>query len=254
MRGGALSLFSGAGGFDLGARIAGLPVRLATDVNRGALDTLESAGLAEWLLDGDIDDLVGSGDLREAWGKGSPRIIFGGPPCTGFSHAGFWLDEKRNGKDPAVHQIQRYLDVVAEFRPEAFVIENVPGLAFKTHKRHLQGLLNRAKRLGYRVSAQILNARISEYRRQEDGYSSLAANPFGWTCLRGHLFLFEQHPGPSSRLRTQRFRSRTRNCEAAMRSYYVGFRQATITSISQNEVPERISSSTEVAIGHFFSS
>lgn len=158
MRGGGLSLFSGAGGFDLGACLAGLRVRLATDANRHALDALECSGVPDWLLDGDIDDLMESGSLREAWGKGAPRIIFGGPPCTGFSHAGFWLDEKRNGNDPAVHLIQRYLDAIAEFRPEAFVIENVPGLAFKTHAGHLQGLINRARRLGYRVSGQILDA------------------------------------------------------------------------------------------------
>jgi DNA (cytosine-5)-methyltransferase 1 len=169
MRGDALSLFSGAGGFDLGAHLAGLKVRLATDKSDSALRTLGSAALSEWLLTGDIDSLVADGDLRYAWGDGAPRILFGGPPCTGFSHAGFWIDEKRNGQDPAVHLVQRYLDAVSEFEPEAFVLENVPGLAFKTHEHHLSGIVNRARRLGYRVSVRILNSQdfsVAQARRR----------------------------------------------------------------------------------------
>jgi DNA (cytosine-5)-methyltransferase 1 len=162
-------LFSGAGGFDLGAHLSGLEVRLATDSNEKALDALGTSGLVEWLLEGDIDQLLSDGALREAWGPGSPRIIIGGPPCTGFSHAGFWLDGKRNGDDPAVHLVQRYLDAVAEFSPEAFVLENVPGLAFKTHHDHLKGIVNRARRLGYCVSMQILDAQkfgVAQARRR----------------------------------------------------------------------------------------
>ena len=158
MRGGVLSLFSGAGGLDLGAHLAGLEIGLATDANRAALETLSSMEFAGPSLLGDVETLINEGGLRRAWGKGSPRILIGGPPCTGFSHAGFWIAEKRNGNDPAVTLVQRYMDVVEEFQPMAFILENVPGLAFKTHRAHLDDLVSRATAMGYSVNSAILNA------------------------------------------------------------------------------------------------
>jgi DNA (cytosine-5)-methyltransferase 1 len=151
-----LSLFAGVGGLDLGARVAGLDVRLATDADASALDLLKRSTGCEVLV-GDIEDVTGL--LADAWPSPSgPDVIIGGPPCTGFSHAGFWLGDKRAGLDPATALLESYLEVVRIFRPRGFVLENVPGLAFKTHARFLERFLHLARSAGYSVTCEVLDA------------------------------------------------------------------------------------------------
>jgi len=150
-------LFSGVGGLDLGARIAGVEVGLATDIDEHALALLR-ANNGTPILGGDIDELL-SGDLPRAWPSPSqPRIQFGGPPCTAFSHAGFWIARKREGRDPASRYLASYIRALRVFRPDAFVLENVPGLAFKTHRHHLLELLSSVRALGYSTNAEVLSA------------------------------------------------------------------------------------------------
>jgi DNA (cytosine-5)-methyltransferase 1 len=157
VRAGGLSVFSGLGGLDLGARIAGLEIELATDQDAEALSMLAAAGGIATLA-GNIDEVL-AGPLIRLWGnRGSPRCLIGGPPCTPFSHAGFWLEDKRTGKDPAGSMLTSYLRCLEVFEPDAFVLENVPGLAFKTHERFLQHLIGSAHGLGYQVTREILRA------------------------------------------------------------------------------------------------
>jgi DNA (cytosine-5)-methyltransferase 1 len=152
-----LSVFSGIGGLDLGARIAGLEIELATDQDPEALSLL-SASVGTQTLPGDIEDVL-RGSLVRSWGeRGSPRCLIGGPPCTAFSHAGFWLEAKRNGEDPAGRLLVSYLNCLEEFTPDAFVLENVPGLAFKTHGESLKNFVDRSMGLGYSTTQTILRA------------------------------------------------------------------------------------------------
>ena len=156
-RAAAASLFSGLGGLDYAARIVGLNVVAATDRDQKALSLLRQAlGTQTVGLDLETDDperfmdwLPDDSDLQ---------IIFGGPPCTAFSHAGFWLEGKRDGKDPAAVLLDRYIDIVRMVKPDAFVMENVPGLAFRTHQRFFGRLINRARRAGYKLSWSVLDA------------------------------------------------------------------------------------------------
>ncbi|MFL5796800.1 MAG: DNA cytosine methyltransferase [Actinomycetota bacterium] len=154
---GGLSVFSGLGGLDLGARIAGLRMDLATDQDEEALKLLKSATGIRCHLGG-IDEAL-AGPLVKAWGtRGSPRCLIGGPPCTPFSHAGFWIEDKRAGEDPAHSLLESYVDCLKVFKPDAFVLENVPGLVFKTHRRFLDSLVAKARRLRYHVATQVLRA------------------------------------------------------------------------------------------------
>jgi DNA (cytosine-5)-methyltransferase 1 len=155
--GSAVSLFSGIGGLDYAAQVVGLDVLAATDRDGRALATLHQAlGTPTIGLDLESAD---SEELLNALPKQSDvQVVIGGPPCTAFSHAGFWLEGKRNGDDPAAVLLERYMDIVRLLKPEAFVMENVPGLAFKTHERFFRRLLNRARRAGFKVSWSVLNA------------------------------------------------------------------------------------------------
>lgn len=152
----ALSLFSGIGGLDLGARAAGMEVLLATDIDAGALELLKR-GTGATTLAGSIEEI--GPQLLSTWPSDHPPdLVIGGPPCTGFSHAGFWIEDKRAGLDPATNLLQAYLGVITEFRPRGFILENVPGLAFKTHERFLVDFVQSARLSGYSVTFQVLNA------------------------------------------------------------------------------------------------
>jgi len=154
----ALSLFSGAGGLDLAARALGIRVQLATDVDGVALAVLQRA-LGTRVLVGDIGDLLATGTLADSWfGKHNPTLLIGGPPCTPFSHAGFWIDHKRNGKDPASSLLGKFAEAVELFSPRAFLLENVPGLAFKTHRPKLDSFKRRMTNAGYSLTEQVLSA------------------------------------------------------------------------------------------------
>jgi DNA (cytosine-5)-methyltransferase 1 len=153
----AVSVFSGIGGLDFGARIAGCEVVLATDRDASALRQLATTQGTSTVA-GDLTTL----DLKRLSdshpGADSPDILIGGPPCTGFSHAGFWIESKREGDDPATSLLNAYADVVTDLRPAIFVMENVPGLLFKNFRVFYESFVNRMRRAGYSVSEGILNS------------------------------------------------------------------------------------------------
>ena len=133
-KGVAISLFSGAGGLDLGAEAAGFDVRAAVERNRDATMTMEKnfPKLASPVIQKDILDTSTAEILRAAGlRKGQrPDLLLGGPPCTPFSKSGFWLEWKRSGLDPDASLLQEYTRVLREARPRAFVLENVYALTY----------------------------------------------------------------------------------------------------------------------------
>lgn len=167
-----VSLFSGAGGLDLAAERADaealdtadvgsglLRVAVATDYNEPALDTLRANFQDACTLSGDIrelptEQLLSTAGLR----SGEPVLLIGGPPCTPFSKSGFWLEQKRESRDPNASLLDEYVRVVRESRPEAFILENVQGLTYKTHKAQFERLLSSLGELGYNPQWKVLLA------------------------------------------------------------------------------------------------
>lgn len=166
-----LSLFSGAGGLDLAVeraadaplsqlRVKG-PVRvaLATDYEPQALETLQLNMPGTRILPGDIRKTSTADILKEAGlSPGDPVLVVGGPPCTPFSKSGFWIKEKRESRDPNASLLDEYIRVVRESRPEAFVLENVQGLTYKTHKAQFDRLIAGLAALGYNPQWKVLLA------------------------------------------------------------------------------------------------
>ena len=152
------SLYSGIGGLDLGARIGGLKVVAALDADEHALAIHDRIFRAHSFHarteDVDIREVVRASDVP----RDGSGLLIGGPPCTAFSHAGFWIETKRNGNDAQVNRIVDYLHFVRELRPRAFVMENVPGLLFKNHCLILRRFEAACTRMGYSVTHTILNA------------------------------------------------------------------------------------------------
>jgi len=163
-RGIAISLFSGAGGLDLGAEAAGHHVRAAVECAADAVSTMEknfshlySPVIQRDILDVPTRDILRAAGLR---GRQRPDLLIGGPPCTPFSKSGFWLEWKRHGLDPHASLLQAYTRVLAEARPRSFVLENVYALTYANaaSRPAYEQLLREIDAAGYRYRAKVLNA------------------------------------------------------------------------------------------------
>lgn len=146
----AVSLFSGAGGMDVGFKQAGFTVVAANEMDTYACQTFKANHAGTVLYEGDIArhmDALGS--LTDI------DLVFGGPPCQGFSVAG-----KMDAADPRSQLIFSFAEVVERIRPRAFVMENVKALGslekFALLRRQLMARFVKA---GYAVQLVILNAK-----------------------------------------------------------------------------------------------
>jgi DNA (cytosine-5)-methyltransferase 1 len=163
-RGLAISLFSGAGGLDLGVEAAGFEVAAAVEVNEDAADTMEKNfhGLHSGVVRRDIFDVPTKELLRSAGlrGRERPDLLIGGPPCTPFSKSGFWLEWKRAGLDPDASLLQAYTRILAEAKPRAFILENVYALTYnnKASAPAFRRLLTEIDEAGYNFTWHVLNA------------------------------------------------------------------------------------------------
>lgn len=143
-----ISLFTGAGGMDVGFSCAGIQVKIANELVPYASDTYEANHPDTKLLRGDISDYMYS------FSEGDADIVFGGPPCQGFSVAG-----KMNPDDERSQLIWSFLDVVAKVQPQVFVMENVKALgALEKWKYIRDRYLERTRSIGYHCEYFILNA------------------------------------------------------------------------------------------------
>ena len=131
-----ISLFSGAGGLDLGLEQAGWDCIFATDNDPAAIATLLGnrgfgLGQARNFLDGaiielaDVRQLSGSGLLaRLGERRGDVPLLAGGPPCQSWSSGG----RQMGFEDPRGKLIEHYLRLAGEIEPRFLVFENVRGL------------------------------------------------------------------------------------------------------------------------------
>lgn len=118
-----VDLFSGCGGFSLGAHRAGFSVASAYDIDATLTSSFTSNFPGTKLILDDVSSLSGSAVLAGAGGKVDG--IFGGPPCQGFSDIG-----RRQKDDPRRQLLGHFFRIVSEAEPSFFVMENVRGLEY----------------------------------------------------------------------------------------------------------------------------
>jgi len=142
-----VSLFSGAGGLDLGFERAGMRVVWANEFDKTIWDTykknfpfteLEIRSIAR----------VDASEIPDCDG------IIGGPPCQSWSEAG----ALRGIKDRRGELFFEYIRILEEKRPKFFLAENVSGILFSRHSKAVTSILESFTRLGYNVSFGLLNA------------------------------------------------------------------------------------------------
>jgi DNA (cytosine-5)-methyltransferase 1 len=87
-------------------------------------------------------------------------LLAGGPPCPPYSKSRFYRKEKPRALDDPLgwSTLQGYLRVLSILKPEAFLLENVAGLAYSVHRPALDMILEAADAQGYTCSWRVLNA------------------------------------------------------------------------------------------------
>jgi len=157
-----VSLFSGCGGLDLGIERAGFTLIAANDLDsRCAASHARNFADVPFFL-GSVTDFVAALDARELGYPGLDEVdlLVGGPPCPPYSKSRFYRKDKPRALADEVGEetIAGYLDALRLLQPRAFLLENVPGLAYKVHQDALDHILSTADGLGYSCSWQIVNA------------------------------------------------------------------------------------------------
>lgn len=137
-----ISLFTGAGGLDIGLESIGFETKVCVEYDRFCQGTLNenrsqfrnpSLGIL-----GDITK-VSPGQILEVAGlsPGEATLVSGGPPCQSYSTAG----KRGSIDDPRGSLFFQYVDVIKVAQPRFFIMENVRGLlsaAIKHRPLHLR--------------------------------------------------------------------------------------------------------------------
>jgi DNA (cytosine-5)-methyltransferase 1 len=160
----SIDLFSGAGGLALGFEQAGFdvlasveydPVHAAVHEYNFPLTQVVCADITKM----SAERVLGAAQLGAQkhgveW-DGTVDVIFGGPPCQGFSLIG-----KRALDDPRNELVFHFFRLIAEIRPRYFVMENVPGMTRGGHSGILAQLIENFEAAGYDVTEpyRLLNA------------------------------------------------------------------------------------------------
>lgn len=141
-----VSLFSGAGGLDLGFIMAGDKIIWANDLYKDAVDTYRK----------NLGDHIVLKDIKEIKTEDIPDcdIVIGGFPCQGFSVANW----KRHVDDERNTLYKQLIRVIHDKQPKFFLAENVKGLTNMEHGEVFKLVLQDFASLGYKVKWKILNA------------------------------------------------------------------------------------------------
>lgn len=138
-----LSLFTGAGGLDLGLEMAGFDVVGCVELDRDARATIKYNRPSWPLLDIPVEDpgdilAVSPDDLLDRFSLAPKEtdLLAGGPPCQPFSKAGFWVSgETQRMADPRAKTLHAYLNVLEAALPQMMLLENVQGITFSSRRK-----------------------------------------------------------------------------------------------------------------------
>lgn len=150
----SIGFFSGAGGLDIGAQLAGSKVISSLDFDSDSVKTMmanEYFNHSKHFLK-DIKDVRGS-DYSSILKDNNPEklILIGGPPCQPFSKAGYWVTHKnRLGNEDPRNMIGNYLRVIDEIKPDGFILENVESLLHPKNVKAVSDLEYTIDQIGYK--------------------------------------------------------------------------------------------------------
>ncbi len=183
-----ISLFSGAGGLDIGATMAGANIVCCIDTDQDSLETLKlnQGTNPATLINTDISLLTGEEILRQCkCSKEEIDFLIGGPPCQSFSKNNYWtksgeesLRRKQKMKanaessgrvflekvtlnnmkqridvddDLRTSLVMEYARLINEISPQGFIFENVQSITHPKNKKYLHEFISFTEECGYKV-------------------------------------------------------------------------------------------------------
>jgi len=167
-----VDLFCGCGGLSKGFELAGYDVIAGLELDKHAFTTWAKNHSGNPIL-GDINKSEVKKNLinivRKRLGKKNLDVLAGGPPCQGFSTAGW-----RETTDPRNQLWLNYLEILKELNPKYFLIENVPGILSmkKNGVLVIESMIKQFAKLGYTLY-----------------YKALKAEEYGVPQLRRRVFI-----------------------------------------------------------------
>ena len=149
----AIDLFAGCGGLSKGFLDAGYKIIVGVDNDQAALNTFAANHNGAEALNADLSKQETFDKIKRIAGERSIDVVIAGPPCQGFSLSGPRnFDDERNKLYLAV------IEMVKQYQPKGFIIENVPGMATLYEGQIKDEILKRFDKMGYNIQCQILCA------------------------------------------------------------------------------------------------
>lgn len=183
-----ISLFSGAGGLDIGASMAGAEVVCCVDTDADSIETLKLNQFTQkaTVLKADVSELTGEDILSQCGiSQGDVDFVIGGPPCQSFSKNRYWTKSGEESlrrrkqrkekadesgeqflakielskatknidvdKDERTSLVMEYARLINEISPNGFLFENVQSITHPKNKKYLEEFIRYMSRCGYKV-------------------------------------------------------------------------------------------------------
>jgi len=145
-----IDIFSGAGGLSLGAENAGIKIGLAVEKDISAAKTFTRNHPGVKIICDDITKIDPKSHIAE-----QPFIVFGGPPCQGFSLSNTKTRTLTNSNNKLFYEFVRFVD---ELQPEWFLFENVEGITTFNKGETVRQIKECFANIGYQTSEDVLYA------------------------------------------------------------------------------------------------
>lgn len=149
----SIDLFCGAGGMTIGFKEAGITSLLSNDIDESACITIKANNPEINVLCGDISKQEIKDVIKKIALEQEVDIICGGPPCQGFSMAGF-----RAINDPRNQLLRDFVAVAKIVNPKIIIFENVEGLLSHQGGKTYKEILQLFSELGYIAEGRVLSA------------------------------------------------------------------------------------------------
>lgn len=149
-----IDIFSGAGGLSIGAEMAGVRIMFALEKDKHAAETYRCNHKNTLVI---CDDIHKVDPLQHATpiGVNDQLIIFGGPPCQGFSTSN---TVTRNMQNPNNSLFEEFVRFVAALNPDWFLFENVEGFYRFENGTIRDKVKSCFEELGYTISDKVMVA------------------------------------------------------------------------------------------------
>lgn len=155
-----IDLFAGAGGMSEGFRMKNFELLSAVEIEKHFFETYKKNhqnSNQEFLLTGDITKEEVKEKIKSVVNEQKVGIVVGGPPCQGFSTAGW-----RDPNDTRNQLFNEFHEIVRDVRPEFFVMENVTGILTMRKGKVIQEIKEVFNEIGYSINA-ILKLHAEDY-------------------------------------------------------------------------------------------